>query len=160
MEKIPLLWKDDKIISTILRKLLIFRLCNLNETELRWYLQSDTENVSACPYAKGLPQGLPHTYFFANLLMVMISNEYQRVFPGEAVFYVDDSVIFTNGKDNELDPEKFSKLVQELNGHIQQSEKAILSQNEEVMGSILPADFCYGPERFGIHVHEPDLTLV
>ncbi len=159
MEKIPLLWKDDKIISTILRKLLIFRLCNLNETELRWYLQSDTENVSACPYAKGLPQGLPHTYFFANLLMVMISNEYQRVFPGEAVFYVDDSVIFTNGKDNELDPEKFSKLVQELNGHIQQSEKAILSQNEEVMGSILPADFCYGPERFGIHVHEPDLTL-
>lgn len=157
MEKIPLSWKRDKTISTILRKLLIFKLCNLNGTELGWYLLSEKENVSDCPYAKGLPQGLPHTYFFANLLMVMISDEYKKIFPGEAVFYVDDSVVFTNGKDNELNDEKFSLLVQELNKCIQKKENDILRKNENGVALILPSDFCYSSECFGIRVHEPNL---
>lgn len=157
MEKIPLAWKTDEVIPTILRKLLVFRLCDLDETERRWYLQSDSEDVPDCLYAKGLPQGLPHTYFFANLLMVKIAEEYERVFPGEGVFYVDDSVIFTNGKDNKLDDERFFALVRELNDHIQQVEKGILKQDGKAITSILPSDFCYRPECFGIQVHEPNL---
>lgn len=157
MGKIPLAWKTDEVIPIILRKLLIFRLCDLNETERGWYLQSDSKNVPDCPYAKGLPQGLPHTYFFANLLMVKIAEEYERVFPGEGVFYVDDSVIFTNGKDNELDNDKFPALVRELNDHIQQAERDILQQGGEEIPPILPSDFCYEPESFGIRVHEPNL---
>ena len=156
MKKIPLSWKDDKTISTMLRKLLIFRLCSLDDTEWKWYLlPSDGGNTAVCSYVKGLPQGLPHTYFFANLLMVMISEEYKKVFPGEAVFYVDDSVIFTSGESDGLNQERFFALVQELNSHIQQSEQKILCASEEA--SILPPDFGYEPKCFGIHVHEPDL---
>lgn len=156
MGEIPLAWKADEVVSVILKKLLIFKLCALDETERGWYLQSEAGDAAGGLYAKGLPQGLPHTYFFANLLMVMISKEYERVFPGEGVFYVDDSVIFTNGKDNELDAEKFAALIQELNEHIRETEKNILDQGGEEGASILPADFCYEPERFGIRVHEPE----
>lgn len=156
MGKIPLIWKTDGVISVILRKLLIFKLCSLNETERGWYLQCAAKDAAGSLYAKGLPQGLPHTYFFANLLMVMISKEYERVFPGEGVFYVDDSVIFTNGKDNELDPEKFVALIRELNERIRKAEKDILAQGGEGNASILPFDFCYKPECFGIRVHKPD----
>lgn len=156
MGKIPLAWKTDEVISVILRKMLIFKLSNLNKTERGWYLQADAEDIAGSLYAKGLPQGLPHTYFFANLLMVMISKEYERVFPGEGVFYVDDSVMFTNGKDNELDPVKFAALIQELNEHIRKAEKNILAQGGGEDASILPLDFCYTPECFGIRVHEPD----
>lgn len=159
MGKIPLAWKTDEVIPIILRKLLIFKLCDLDETERGWYLQSDSGDVPECPYAKGLPQGLPHTYFFANLLMVKIAEEYGKVFPGEAVFYVDDSVIFTNGKDNKLDDERFFALVQELNDHIQQAERGILEQDGKDVTSILPPDFCYYPKCFGIRIHEPDWEL-
>jgi len=159
MGKLPLAWKTDEVIPIILRKLLIFKLCDLDETERGWYLQSDPEDAPQCPYAKGLPQGLPHTYFFANLLMVKIAEEYRRVFPGEAVFYVDDSVIFTNGKDGKLDNEKFLALVQKLNDHIQQAERDILRQGGKDITSILPSDFCYKPECFGVRVHEPNREL-
>lgn len=157
MEKIPLTWKNDKVIPILLRKLLIFRLCELKDVEREWYLQAEPVEASSCSYAKGLPQGLPHTYFFANLLMTMIADEYERVFPGEAVFYVDDSVIFTNGKNNKLDHELFYEMIQELNKNIQRSEKELLERGRGSEELSLPQDFCYQePGCFGIQVHRPE----
>jgi hypothetical protein len=49
-------------------------------------------------FSLGLPQGLPHTYFFANLFMVEISKIYKDVLcDSNMIFYVDDSIIYTNG---------------------------------------------------------------
>ncbi len=45
---------------------------------------------------RGLPQGLPQSYFFGNLCMTEIVKLImdKKCFPGDGYFYVDDSVIF------------------------------------------------------------------
>lgn len=44
----------------------------------------------------GLPQGLVHTYYMANLVMIGIAKFVDKIFQGDAYYYVDDSVVFCN----------------------------------------------------------------
>lgn len=147
--KLPLRWQNDPDIRTILKKLLIFRLCKLDETETGWYLQS--EERAPCEYAKGLPQGLPHTYFLANLFMLLVQEEYDKLFHGSMVFYVDDSVIFTNGTDGSLDETKFLDLLKTLNRNISGSERRLLEDSAHAL--TVPEDYGYTAADFGVKVH-------
>ncbi len=149
---LPMCWKNDLDVKTILKKLIIFKLCNLDEDETAWYLHSEKEgDVKCCGYAKGLPQGLPHTYFLANLFMLLVQEEYEKIFPGKMVFYVDDSVIFTNGYNGNLNNSNFLELVDLLNCNIRSSEKKMLESNFHTFNA--PEGYSYPDEDFGVVVH-------
>lgn len=64
---------------------------------------------------KGLPQGPPQSYFFGNLIMIEISKIYNNHFAGEALYYVDDSFIYTNEYiDMNIFKEKLNSINKEL----------------------------------------------
>lgn len=150
---------EEKTVHSILKKLLIFRLDGLNPDEISWYIKSnnktDDKSVSSVKYAKGMPQGLPHTYFMANIFMLMIQEKYKTFFPGKMLFYVDDSVIFTNGAEDDITEESFIKSVKSLNKEINDSEQELLSKNMEE-NSILPHDYCYNTNDYGVQVHDAE----
>lgn len=156
--KLPRKWmgKDRKTAEVILRKLLLFELEPLNEQEWKWYCGDTAKPLpKGRVFAKGQPQGLPHTYFIANLFMLLIQEEYAKVFPGEMFFYVDDSVIFTNGtEDLPLNDNTFGICIERLNHNIRAAEQDLRNKNDGV--NFLPHDYTYQPEDFGVTVHDPD----
>lgn len=81
---------DRQFLHTLLKKLLVFRLCPLNPTEISWYTNSNDFILDAernnLKFAKGLPQGLPHTYFMANIFMLIVQEKYKEFFPGKILF--------------------------------------------------------------------------
>lgn len=153
----PQKWKgDDRATAeTILRKLMLFELEGLNKQEWNWYCGNPEKKVPEKRFfAKGQPQGLPHTYFIANLFMLMIQEEYQKVFPGEMLFYVDDSVIFTNGTDTgQLDKEIVQSKISQLNQNIRNVEGRLRKEDGD---GFLPDDYPYHAEDFGVTVHDLD----
>lgn len=150
---------EEKTVHSILKKLLIFRLDGLNSDEISWYIKSnnkaDAKGVSSIKYAKGMPQGLPHTYFMANIFMLMIQEKYKAFFPGKMLFYVDDSVIFTNGAEDDITEESFIKSIKSLNKEICDSEQELLSKDTGE-NSILPHDYCYTTNDYGVQVHDAE----
>lgn len=104
---------DRKIFCKILEKLIFVEIDKLRKEELDIYLSGKT--TENCRFAMGLPQGLPQSYFLANLFMIEIEKIYKKVFPGEMFFYVDDSVIFTN-EINDVDD--FGKKIDIINKDI------------------------------------------
>lgn len=71
--------KDRKTMELIVKKLLFFKLKKINETEILWYFQykNDEKAEKKCNYAKGLPQGLPHSYFMANIFMLIVREVFR-----------------------------------------------------------------------------------
>ena len=49
-------------------------------------------------YCKGLPQGLPQSKVFSNLVIKIINEQYCTLLNAEVLSYVDDAIIFTNCK--------------------------------------------------------------
>lgn len=96
-EKLPVSYTkaERRFACKIIEKLLFVKIQNMNEDERKIYLNRDIvpEKIS---FAVGLAQGLPQGYVFANLFMTKIEKIYQEHFLGKMLFYVDDSVIFTN----------------------------------------------------------------
>jgi hypothetical protein len=67
-------------------------------------------------YTQGIPQGLPQSYLFGNICMMDVACKYDEVFEGEAYYYVDDSVIYTNiFKGEENLKQEFELKLEELN---------------------------------------------
>lgn len=143
---------DRKTLEVIVKKLLFFRLKELNEVEARWYLRSEKDeiNIEKCKFAKGLPQGLPHSYFMANIFMLIVKNIYSKIFNGKMLFYVDDSVIFTNGIDNKLDNNIFEECIIKINNEIRKEET--FYRNEFSVKN-LPKGYIYEDNDFGVRVH-------
>lgn len=141
----------ENTLNTVIRKLLILKLDTLDSEEWSWYL-GNTSQYSAIQYVKGIPQGLPHSYFFANIIMVKIKNIYQSIFPGEMLFYVDDSVIYTNGKEGLIDALVFQRSIFEINEAIEHEFEAYLNLTNE----LFPQDWCYTLKQFTIRVHSPN----
>lgn len=103
---------EIKTFEKIVKKLTFFKLGELTDCESKWYYPNCKGKIK---YVKGIPQGLPHSYFLGNIFMILIKDEYEKIFPGDMFFYVDDSVIFTNDigvKDNE---ESFNDSIKTLN---------------------------------------------
>lgn len=159
LSKLPLKYNNTDLdtIKIILKKLLIFKMKALESTERSWYLKDNSiSSKISINYAKGLPQGLPHTYFMANIFMLLIKDKYKEVFPGEMLFYVDDSVIFTNGKEGIIHNSMFILAIKELNKKIRNTEKHMLSEKYMVGGTVFPASYCYTNEDYKVTVHQAD----
>ncbi|MDF2844353.1 MAG: hypothetical protein K0R00_2779 [Herbinix sp.] len=102
---------DMELIRKVVCKLLLFTVESYNSKENSFYKQlyySDCDknknfkefklkiNNKLYYFTKGIPQGLPQSYFFGNLIMKEISDQYDIIFKGDSLFYVDDSIIFTS----------------------------------------------------------------
>lgn len=116
LDKIGFLYKDNelKVLETALKKLLIFNVTNLRgpESDKKYY----GDCVPTKKHSIGVPQGLPQSYYFGNICMILLAKEFDNLFPGKSFFYVDDSVIYTNS-DNASDS-KFNNSLKKLNKNI------------------------------------------
>lgn len=155
MDQLPQKLNDDdkKTMKIIVKKLLFFKIKDIykNNNEVKWYLLSpiDENSIKKCMYAKGLPQGLPHSYFMANLFMLIIREVYSEIFKGRMLFYVDDSVIFTNGENNELNKNIFESCINKINVMINDYEIKYCTKFHEK----LPKSYKYKDSDFGVKVH-------
>lgn len=111
---IPIHYKENKkkCLRKIIEKLIYIEIDNLKEIEEKKYyitcsMGYESFNVNEylnkvdndSIFVIGIPQGLLHSWFLGNLFMIIIKNIYKSVFiDSESIFYVDDSVIFTNSK--------------------------------------------------------------
>lgn len=143
--------EDKKILLKILEKLIFVEIEELDEEDLNRYRGNDFD--FECRFAQGIPQGMPQSYFLANLLMIEIEEKYRKVFPNsEMLFYVDDSMIFTNDIKDEKD---FALKIDELNkliSHWTEEEFKAKSNN------LSKALFDYVKNRegsYGISIHAP-----
>ena len=122
MERLPvnLTEEDRELYRIVIEKLLYCKVENeLSEELWRYYyfgekeiLKKEEQNWEMFEkFSKGIPQGLPQSYFMGNIAMIPIAKEFAKQFPGVSLFYVDDSVIFTN----EVKEQEFQKSIEELN---------------------------------------------
>lgn len=158
--------EDNNTYKIIFKKLLIFELEELKGAELNWYLgikghEYDKLNMKQkCSYAKGMPQGLPHTYFMANVFMLLIKDTYAKALPGDMLFYVDDSVIYTNGQEGELNKENFVRIIEKINQSISEYEKQLLIEHAQQEDKIFPFNYQYSTNDFGVKVHDANKKSV
>lgn len=108
---------DEEMLKRILKKILIFNVENISE----WYEEYYGENYKSIKSkskkmynpSMGIPQGLPQSYYFGNICMSEIAKIVNKVFPGDAYYYVDDSVIYTNNENASLS--NFKEKIKEIN---------------------------------------------
>lgn len=95
--------KEKECLRIVLTKLLYFKIKqeNVENWETVYYPKIDITS-SGIRMCRGIPQGLPQAYFFGNLCMIEISKIVSEIFPGNAYYYVDDSVIYTNTIETEF----------------------------------------------------------
>lgn len=152
-DKLPAnLHEDEKnTLLKIVEKLIFVEIDKLNKNDLKRYRGEDSS--FSCRFAQGIPQGLPQSYFFANLLMIEIEKKYRKAFPeSEMFFYVDDSVIFTNEIKSECDLEK---KIKGINKDIKIWIEGEISNKNMHLSNYL---FEYVNERkssYGIEIHCP-----
>lgn len=124
---------DITVLKTIISKLLICVITNL-ETDLAkemYYGKSDIKNT----YTKGIAQGLPQSYFFGNICMIQISKIFDETYKGKAVYYVDDSYIYTNKEI--IDKLQFGRQLQKVNMKISEmTSRYIMQAKDDVFGPI------------------------
>ena len=160
---LPLKYSNDEteLMKTILCKLLYFEINSLNKTEYEWYLQSGKLNNTVSTTVDkihniGLPQGLPHAYFFANLYMLLIKEAYEEAFGGEAVYYVDDSVIFTNKIEEKDSHGDFENKIKKLNSDLNDKEQRLLEKvRQREPNDPSKIFYQYDDSSFSVKVHEP-----
>ena len=72
-------------------------------------------------FTKGVAQGLPQSYFFGNLCMTDVRRKIMGddMFKGKDYFYVDDSVIYVKGYDEDL-KNQFNDKIKKLNKAIEE----------------------------------------
>lgn len=106
--------EDMEVFKRVLELLLYFEIKNdFSDHELIKYygwLPKLKNRLFVC----GLPQGLVHTYYMANLVMIGIAKFVDKIFQGDAYYYVDDSVVFCN-----CNPRDFKKKITQLNSELE-----------------------------------------
>lgn len=99
-----------ELYKRLLIKLLVCKIHKLDPIPSKIYYGKELEE-SEMKFAKGIAQGLPQSYFFGNICMIEISKIFQKYFDGESLFYVDDSVFFTNNIESVEDFESKLALI-------------------------------------------------
>lgn len=87
---------DVDVFKKVIYKLIKCKVNNLNTSEVkeRYYDSADTNTGDY--FTRGLPQGLPQSYFFGNLCMVKIADIISETLKGDSLYYVDDVYVYTN----------------------------------------------------------------
>lgn len=120
---------DLKTLNTVLTKLLFFNIIeeNIKGWEQVYYGEVNGELPRDYYMTKGIPQGLPQSYFFGNLCMVSIYDkmlENEKLGNAKYFFYVDDSVIFTKG----ISCDALNNIISDLNSSL----RSCLECNEDI----------------------------
>ena len=112
---------------------LVILISNLRSDDFKrmYYGSSNIDFLNSEVWTKGIPQGLPHAYFFGNICMVKVADIFQKVIAGEdgkAFYYVDDSVIYTNNlkSENEL-----AEKINDVNKHLEDLGNKYMSKLED-----------------------------
>lgn len=112
---------DESELSRVLQLLLCFIIDeekvvsgekvedHYNEKEFETYYGTAIEDTNV-HYTKGLPQGLPHCFFLANLYLLHVKEVVEEQIPCDINYYVDDMTLFCN-----LDHEMLKDKVKDLN---------------------------------------------
>lgn len=99
----------------LLEKLLILKVNFLKEEDKENYYKDVEDNnnkIYLNNLSVGLPQGLPQSYFFANVVMTIITPIINASFKdSKSIYYVDDSVIFAN----DVNCSNMEKIINQLN---------------------------------------------
>ncbi len=107
--------KEMNLFERCLIKLSYLKLTNIKKGEISdlYYSSFDVKNVgdNDALFTEGVPQGLPQSYLFGNIVMMEIKDIYTNIFEkADMLFYVDDSVIFTNKYGQETDVDSIKKM--------------------------------------------------
>ena len=131
-EKLMLVYKgnDTETLEQVLTKLLYFHIKreNIEQWKEDYYPEGGGDSNTDFYTNRGIAQGLPQAYFFGNLMMLRIAELVEKEFPGEAFYYVDDSVVFTNVVE---DKEDFVRKIKKLNSYLAAIEKKTLDYKQE-----------------------------
>lgn len=118
--------EDKKTLCIVLQRLLFFRICKENICD---WLREYYPNMSMAQYDsyinRGIAQGLPQSYFFGNICMISVANVIKQELEGEAFYYVDDSIVFTN---RIKDQNEFNQIMNRLNKQM----KIVLAVDEKM----------------------------
>lgn len=122
---------------------------NLSENEY----ENTKERLKSCGFVRGIPQGLPQSYFLGNIYMIFVSEIFRNKFKGRSYFYVDDSVIFTNNVQE--DEEQFKNQLLDINRQIKKEAEEILESYELENTQIYPKGTkeYYEGKLYGVSVH-------
>lgn len=152
VQQIPVEYSEDdkNMLCKILEKLIFVEIEKLSKKDLEIYL--DKKNHRDCRFAIGLPQGLPQSYFLANLFMVEVEKFYKKVLPGEMVFYVDDSAVFTN---EIKDVEDFGQKIKDVNEKITVWMNELYEKENQFISSDLLSFVAEKIDLYGINIHPP-----
>ncbi len=154
--------EDQICLNVIVSKLLYFELAKENIEP--WVEIYYGNNVTGEDFmVRGIPQGLPQSYLFGNLCMIEVSKIMTEEFPGDAYFYVDDSVIYMTSK---LDKESEDKRFEDFQEHLSMLNKNLVEYFErtsiiKVEESILSTKFLKFQETlkedcYNISVHDSE----
>ena len=142
--------EDLDMISKILEKLIFVKINTMDKEDLKLYTKDDS--VESCEFALGVAQGMPQAYFLANIFMIEIEKIYKKIFDGEMLFYVDDSVIFTDGINDIKD---FGNKIDEINSEIKNLTEKLYKINDKFNDEI--KKFVEEKsELFKVEIHSPE----
>lgn len=141
---------EKSIFGKILEKLIFVEIECCDKSDLAMYLEDN--KFDYCRFAMGLPQGLPQSYFLANLFMVEIEKIYRTVLPGKMVFYVDDSIIFTNAI---KDIDDFEEKIKKINTSISEWLDTLYLEKNSYISSELIEFVQERKDLYGIRIHSP-----
>lgn len=142
--------EERNLINKLLEKLTFVELEKMSTEDLKRY--TEKREIKKCRFAIGLPQGLPQSYFLANLFMINVEEIYKEVLPGEMLFYVDDSAIFTNAI---ISIDDFSKKIEDINGKIKQKINNLYNPQSIAISEDAINFVEENKDMFNIHIHEP-----
>lgn len=157
VERLPVYMErpDTELLKRILIKLLFCKLkTNLSNKMKKEYYKVNKESCEPVieeNFVRGIPQGLPQSYFFGNICMIPISEIFQENFKGVSYFYVDDSVIFTN----DILEDSFGEQLNNINDEIEKLEKRLLKEDNRALLPN-PVSAMRAAGLYGIHVHGVD----
>lgn len=153
LNRLKVVYQDDEeMLKRILRKILFF---NVKDIPL-WYEEYYGENYKNIILenekkkyipALGIPQGLPQSYYFGNICMSEVAKIVNKFFPGEAFYYVDDSVIYTNSENAKQ--ENFENNIKEINKCV----------NEHIQSNIIEKCIDYKHLEYKIQFHEKEKSI-
>lgn len=120
--------EDRNMLKLVLSRLLFFTFREENFTDwLKEYYPNVDIKQSEVYITRGIAQGLPQSYFFGNVCMIQVANEIKTELDGDAYYYVDDSVVFTNKIKDQLD---FECIINNLNEKLKNNIKGKESKKE------------------------------
>lgn len=134
MDKLPIYMsgEDKGIIKRILIKLLYIEVKNVNWNKQQMSLWNSYFSIFNDEkklhlqeqfFSVGLAQGLVQSYFFANIFMILVSKAYEKQFHGEGLYYVDDSVLFTNHFEESAFEDSLQDIERIINASVKDSLK-------------------------------------